>query len=197
MNRKMEILISALWAVGLLAEPAFGQSAKLQMNLDRLAKDAVQSVIVTMDLSLLRLAAKFLSDEDADEARVKSLIAGLQAIYVRSFEFDKEGAYSPAEVEALRKQLAAPGWSCLVEVRSKKAGGENADVCLRQEGGKVLGLAIIANEPKKLTVVNILGSIDLEQLRALEGQFGIPRIGLEKKSERPRKPKDREKEEEE
>ncbi len=153
-------------------------------------------MVVNLDRSLLELAGKFLSDKSADEAKVKSLVASLQGIYVRSFEFDKEGAYSPAEVEALRKQLAPPAWSCLVKVRDKKT-GENADVCLRQEGGKVLGLAVIANEPKKLTVVNILGEIDLEQLSSLAGQFGIPRMDLGKKGGKPGKPKDKTKQEKE
>ena len=199
MNGKIAIRIVALWAFTLPALPAFAQSAKLQINLDHLAKQAVQSVKVDLSLSLLRLAAGFLSDQDEDEVHIKKLVQGLESLYVRSFEFDREGAYSPADLERLRKQLASPGWSCMVEVRSKK-GGENVDVCLREEGGKVRGLAILAEEPKKLTVVNILGSIDLEQLRMLEGHLGVPRLGQEKKSEKPGKPKaekEKEKEEEE
>ncbi len=186
MNHK--ILFVFVMAATLLAAPLFGQSARLQMNLDHLAKEAIKSVVINMDPQLLDTARQLLGS-GPDEAKVKSLVSGLEGIYVRSFEFDKEGAYSPAEVEALRKQLVAPAWSCLVAVRDKKSGA-NADVCLRQEAGKMLGLAIIADEPKKLTVVNILGSIPLDHLRDLEGQFGIPRMGLGKKGERPPKPKD-------
>lgn len=189
MNRKTGISLFIFWAA-LVAAPLLAQSAKLQLNLDHLAKNAVESVNVTLDLSLLRLAAKFLGD-DEDEVRVKKLVKGLQGIYVRSFEFDKEGAYSAADVDPLRKEVTGPGWSCLVSVRSRKSGGENADVCLRLDSGKVLGLAIIATEPKKLTVVNIVGSISLDQLSDLEGQFGVPRLGLDKKS-KPPKTKDEE-----
>jgi hypothetical protein len=36
------------------------------------------------------------------------------------------------------------------------------------------GLAILVVEPAELTVVNIVGPIDLARLAALQGQFGIP-----------------------
>ena len=57
MNRKTGISLSIFWTV-LVAVPLFGQSAKLPLNLDHLAKNAVESVNVTLDASLLRLAAK-------------------------------------------------------------------------------------------------------------------------------------------
>jgi hypothetical protein len=46
--------------------------------------------------------------------------------------------------------------------------------------GKANGLAIIASEPREFTIVNIVGAVDLEKLRQLEGQFGIPKLELEK-----------------
>ena len=187
MNRKSGIPFSIFWAA-LVAVPLLGQSARLPLNLDHLAKNAVESVNVNLDASLLQLALKFLghASGDPDIVRLKKLVGGLQGIYVRSFEFDKEGAYSAGDVDPLRKQLAGPGWSCLVSVRSKKSGGSDSDVCLRQESGKVLGLAILSTEPKKLTVVNIVGSISLDQLSDLEGQFGVPKLDLDKKSKPPK-----------
>jgi hypothetical protein len=38
------------------------------------------------------------------------------------------------------------------------------------------GLAVIVAEPRSLTVVNVVGRIDLEKLGALAGQFGIPHL---------------------
>ena len=61
-------------------------------------------------------------------------------------------------------------------VRSKR---ENADVevYLALDGQKVQGLALVAAGARNLTIVNIVGSIDLERLRKLEGQLGIPKLG--------------------
>jgi hypothetical protein len=38
---------------------------------------------------------------------------------------------------------------------------------------------VLAAEPRALTVVNVVGAIDLAKLRDLEGNFGIPKFGLE------------------
>jgi len=156
------------------------QDARLEISqLDKLASRAAQTVEVSLDERLLRIAAKFLRSEDPDEARIKELVAGLKGVYVRVFEFENSGEYLAADIEALRSQLQVPGWTKIVGVRSKRD-GQNVEVYLKYQGDNVSGLAILAVEPKELTVVNIVGPIDLEKLSQLEGQFGIPKLGLEK-----------------
>jgi hypothetical protein len=180
MNRKIRVYSWVLGIIILLGISAFGQSARLNFDLDHLAKKAVETVNVTLDRSMLESASKFLSPKEASQDDVKKLIEGLEGIWVRSFEFDKEGAYSQDDVNAIRKQLEAPGWTCMVKVESKKKGGETADVCVFQEGERILGLAVLVAEPKELTLVNIIGAISLDQLTALQGKFGIPK-GIVKK----------------
>ena len=43
-----------------------------------------------------------------------------------------------------------------------------------REGNASGGLAILVAQPAELTVVNIVGPMDLAKLGALQGQFGIP-----------------------
>ena len=88
-----------------------------------------------------------------------------------------------SDLDALRNQLKSPGWSRIVGVKSKKD-GENAEVYLKSENGGITGLAVIAAEPKELTVVNIVGSIQPEDLRDLGGRFGIPKVDLGKKEKK-------------
>lgn len=163
--------------------PAYGQSPRLQINqLEKLSSKAAEVVDVTLDGSMLKLASKFLSAEkDPDETEVRELIKNLKGVYVKSFEFDKEGGYSEADVDSIRAQLSAPAWSRVVGVRSKRD-KENTEIYLMTEGDakNILALAIIAAEPKELTVVNIVGPIDIDKLSALEGKMGIPRLELEK-----------------
>jgi Domain of unknown function (DUF4252) len=164
---------------------AAAQGARLEIGrLDRLAAKAAQTVEVSLDERLLRVAAKFLNSDNPDEAKVKELVSGLKGVYVRVFEFDNPGEYSPGDVDELRSQLQAPGWTKIVGVRSRRD-GQNVDVHIKYQDDNILGLAILAAEPKELTVINIVGPIDLEKLSRLEGQFGIPKLGLEKE-ERPR-----------
>jgi hypothetical protein len=158
------------------------QEGKLQINnLDKLAAKATETVDVNLDGALLQAASKFLSGNKPDEAQAKDLVLGLKGIYVKSFEFEKEGEYTKEDLAAIRAQIQGPRWTRMVGVHSKKD-REDVDVFMRIDGDKVSGLVIIAAEPKELTVVNIVGSIDLDKLSHLEGQFGIPQMGLEKSS---------------
>ena len=169
-------------ALLLLPAIAFAQNARLQLgSFAQLEAKAAEVVDVTIDERMLQLAAKFLSSRDPDQAKVKQLVAGLKGVYVKSYEFDQEGQYSTADLEALRAQLHAPGWSRMVGVTSRRKGGENVEVAVMTEGDRIVGLGIVSAEPKELTIVNIVGPIDLDKLSDLEGNFGIPRLGLSRK----------------
>lgn len=156
------------------------QGAKLQLDqLDPLANKASETVDVRLDEHLLQTTAKFFSGKDNDDAEVREVLKGLKGIYVKSFEFEKDGEYSQAEVESIMAQLRGAGWSKIVAVTSKKA-GENVEVYLNTAGDQINGLVVLSVEPREFTVVNIVGPIDLEKLSKLEGQFGVPDLGLEK-----------------
>ena len=162
---------------------ARAQNARLQMShLDYLAGKASETVDVNIDERLMQLTAKFFSSHDPDEAKIKEIVNGLKGIYVKSFEFEHEGEYSTADVESIRSQLRGPGWTRLLSINSKKEG--DVEVYLMTNGDQIGGLAVLATDPKEITVVNIIGPIDLDKLSKLEGQFGVPDLGIE-----PTKPK--------
>ena len=100
------------------------------VSFGRLAERATESVDVTLDRSMLQLASGFLSGKDDDEAQVKKLVGKLRGVYVRSFEFDKDGQYSMADVDAIRDQLRSPAWTRIVGVRSTK--GDNSDIFVKK-----------------------------------------------------------------
>ena len=58
----------------------------------------------------------------------------------------------------------------------KREPQEDVDVYVNMDGDKILGLAVIASEPRDFTIVNIVGNIDIDKLAKLEGQFGIPKV---------------------
>jgi hypothetical protein len=169
-----------LVGVLLLTTAGFAQELKFPAGLDKLAAKASEVVDVNMDRRMLEFASKFLSDKDPDDAEAKQLIKNLRGIYVKSFEFERNGEYSLADIEPFRAQLGSPQWSKMIEARSKRD-GENVEVFFRNENGVIQGLAIIAAEARELTLVSIEGPIDPEQLSALGGQFGIPKIDTDKK----------------
>ena len=160
------------------AGSAMAQGTRIQTShLDYLTAKASTTVDVNIDERLIQLTAKFLSNKNPDEAKVREVVNGLKGIYVRSFQFEKEGEYALADLESIRSQLRGPGWSKIVNVSSKKEG--NIEVYLMISGSQIGGLAVLASDPKELTVVNLIGPVDLEKLTQLEGQFGIPELEIE------------------
>ena len=159
------------WAALML--PAVAAAQDVPLNLfSSLAGKAAEHVEVNLDGSLLQLAARFLSGKDPDEAKVKDLLNGLKGIYVRSLTFKNPGEYSMSDVERIRSGLK--GWAEIVSVRKA---GENTGVYLKTDGQKVQGLVVVSAEPLELTLVNIVGTIQPEQLKDLSGKFGIPDLG--------------------
>ena len=157
---------------------AKAQDTRLQLSsLDHLAAKANQTVDVNIDERLVRIAIKVFSDDDPDEREIKKLVSGLKGIYVRSFEFDNAGQYAATDLETIRTQLRGPGWSRLVNVISRKEG--TVEVYVLLTGETVGGLAVLHADDKELTVVNLVGPVDLDKLAKLEGQLGIPEMGIQ------------------
>lgn len=161
----------------MLCLPAFGQNPRLHLqDLEKLAAKASEVVDVTMEGPTLKMASKFM-DKDPE---AKLLIQNLKGIFVKVFEFDKPGAYSKEDVEGIRAQLQPPAWSRMVGVKSKRDGDVGVYVMNDGTSGNILGMAILVAEAKELVVVNLVGSIDIEKLSALEGKMGIPMITVGK-----------------
>ncbi|HEV7763653.1 MAG TPA: DUF4252 domain-containing protein [Thermoanaerobaculia bacterium] len=157
--------------------PASAQ--RINLDFPDLEERAEEVVDVTLDASMLKLAAKFLSGNNADERAVRDTIIGLDGIYVRSYEFAKEGEYDIRLIDKIKSQLG-PTWKPLVTVRSKTK--ENVNIMADMRGGRITGLVIIATEPREFTIVNITGPVDIDRLASLSGQFGIPEISKGKRN---------------
>lgn len=165
--RKLILTFLAL----IVAAPMYAQ--RLNLDFPGLADKAAETTDVTLDGPMLRLAAKFLSADDPDERSVRDLVRNLQGIYVRSYEFDHDGDYDKSIVAKVRSQLG-PNWKPLVTVRSRLK--ENTDILVDMRGDNVVGMLVLSAEPRELTMVNIVGPIDIDKLASLEGEFGIPHV---------------------
>ena len=174
----------ALFAV-IATATANAQDARIQTaQLDTLAVKASQVVDVNLDERLMQFAAKFLKKDDPGEASVKEMVNGLKGIHVKILEFETEGQYTTADLEAIRSQVRNQPWNRIVGVTSKREG--NVEVYLLMKGTDVGGLAILAFGPKELAVVNIVGPVDLAKLSKLEGSFGIPELEIETQKSKPK-----------
>ncbi|HVF42560.1 MAG TPA: DUF4252 domain-containing protein [Pyrinomonadaceae bacterium] len=170
---------AALMLLALASARAQATDGRLRLeSLERVAPKASETLSIDIDGILLNLGKSMLSDKDPDEKVVREIIEGLRGIYVRGYEFKSEGEFRETDLDALRQQLRGPGWSRLVDVKTRGTDFDGAEVYALTSAGRVEGMAVLISEPKHLVVVNVVGSIDLDKLKRLEGTLGIPRIRI-------------------
>jgi hypothetical protein len=151
------------------------QAQQLDLSsLDRLASKAKESANVTLDPQKLQLASGLLAQQDPKSEAARKLVSDLRGVYVRSFEFENTGQYSQADLDAVRAQLKGPNWSRIIDIREKD---ESVEIWFYTEGGKAGGFALLAAEPRELSVINIVGPLDMASLGRLGATLGIPMLG--------------------
>jgi hypothetical protein len=147
-----------------------------------LAERATHVTEVTLDKNMLAFASKFMDadkDDDKDDKAVKEMIRNLKGVYVREYEFDKEHSYTAEELEGLRKYFESADWSPMVHERTKGV-AEGTDVFVKLVNGQMQGLFVLDAEAKELSLVLILGPIDMDKISKLGGSFGIPKDVVKK-----------------
>lgn len=140
-----------------------------------LAARAANVTEVSLGKNMLGFAAKFMNGKDQDEAATRHLIENLDGIYVRDYEFDKEGQYSIEEIDKLRQYFETPEWTPMV--RARERGGETTDVLVKMVNGETHGMFILNVEPKELCIVLILGPVRMEDLGKLKSLGGLGALG--------------------
>ena len=171
MMRIRHALIATLLLAPILS---MAQAAHLKFpDLTHLAGKASESVVIDLDPDTIATATGFLASAeggDKDAAGLKDVLKGISSIHVRSFKFDTENVWSESDIAPLRRQIAEAGWKRIVSVQKQT---ETVDVAMRNNADDG-GLVVLSARPKELTIVNIVGRIDLEKLHRLQGKLGVP-----------------------
>jgi hypothetical protein len=161
-------------ACSLLPGLAAAQDAKLKLPEFRsLASKATESVNISLSPWLLHMAGSFIDDKDEDSVATKRMLAAIKSIEVRSYQFASDDAYSPADIESVRSQLA--GWSQIMQVHHREK-SEDVDMYVLIENNVTKGFALIAREPREFTIINIVGSISVDDLPKLQSHLHLGKI---------------------
>jgi hypothetical protein len=166
--------------ISCLLIPTLGWTADAQLKLPDfrgLAEKATDSVHISLGPWLLRTFGHLISDSDADSADTKRILAGIKSIEIHSFTFATDFAYSAADIDGVRRQLSAPGWSQLMQVRDSKK-NENVDMYVMMDDNHAGGFALIASEPREFTIINIVGAFNPEDLPKLQKHLHIHESSL-------------------
>ena len=159
-----------------------------------LASRASNVTEVTLGKNMLGFAAKFMNGKDQDEAATRHLIENLDGIYVREYEFDKDGQYSMEDIAKLRSYFATSEWTPIVHSRERSS-GETTDVLVKMVNGETRGMFVLSAEPRELSIVLILGPVRMEDLGRLKGLGGLGVLGdIESNPKVKDKDKDKDKE---
>jgi Domain of unknown function (DUF4252) len=171
---KMRVLLTIAVICFLLPELGRAQDARLKLPEFRsLAAKATESVNISLSPWLLHMAGSFIDDKDEDSVATKHLLAGIKSIEVRSYQFASDNAYSTADIDSVRSQLA--GWSQIMQVHQREK-SQDVDMYILIENNVTKGFALIASEPREFTIINIVGSISVEDLPKLQSHLHLPKI---------------------
>jgi hypothetical protein len=173
--RLPQVLMMTALAIALLPLATVAQGAKIRMpDFSGLAEKASESVDIALDGESLKSAGSLFggSRGPRNDAQIAEVLQGLQGIYIKTFEFDGPGQYSMRDIESVVRQVEREGWKKLLSVREKD---ERVEMWIRDdhEDG---GMFFVASEPEELVLINIVGKVNLESMRQLQGRMGIPNL---------------------
>ena len=136
-------------------------------------QNATKTVEISIKGPLLKFVSKITAQEDSE---LSQLLNGLLLIQVNVFSVEKQqiGDVS-AIIQNASKALASKQWERMVRVQDR---GEHVEVYTQFGAtGALTGLVVMAlGKNQEAVFVNIVGTLDPEQLGKLSSKFNIPKL---------------------
>lgn len=107
---------------------------------------------------------------------VRGFMGGLTAVYRRTYRFRGKDA-SKDDVEPVHRHLAEEGWVPLIETENRQK-PESLSVYSYSRDDQVAGMTVVSRGPDEITVLKIMGPMDLEALSAIGSGLGMPVMNL-------------------
>ncbi|MEE4108837.1 MAG: DUF4252 domain-containing protein [Halieaceae bacterium] len=123
-------------------------------------------VMINIGSSLLRLVNAIKHEDPVAE----QILRDMQSIRVHVY--DTHGNLAPAKgrIDRVRSQLADDNWELIVHSRE---GGEQVEIFVKQDEVRIHGLAVMAVDSEEAVFINVLGSIDPEQLATVVAKLDV------------------------
>jgi hypothetical protein len=154
----MKIATLVAWAA--LWTAPFACAQKLDLKFNALAAKASTKAEIDLDGALLKLAIHAASGQDAS-----GLLSGVQAVHIRTYEFENSGAYSQKDLDALHGQVTSQSrWSKVLNIKEDDS---TTEIFIAAAGDQVSGILILSAEERELSVIYLEGSMTLGQMRRI------------------------------
>jgi hypothetical protein len=136
-------------------------------------KDSEATVEVFITKPLLSLVAAATSS--SEDPSFSNLLKNLALIRVETFKVqEKETEKVKKIIQKVSKKLTKEKWSRIVRVKEKD---ELVEIYIKPDREKVAGLLVMSLDPdNEAAFVNIVGTIDMDQLGKLSRKFDIPQL---------------------
>lgn len=129
------------------------------------------SMEINLEGPLLRMVAGATRKEDPGFA---SVIASLQAIQVRVFPVAAAAQESfKGKIGRAARWLEERGWHSTMRLREQD---QEVYIYLKQAGGQIQGLTLLAVDPGEAVVINIVGRIDPDEIGRLGQRLNMPQL---------------------
>ena len=114
-------------------------------------------------LSLMSKAAK-------NDPEATAILEGLEGVRINVYSTGGEVAPAIDQLQNAKNMLSNQNWEPIIQVNEDR---QNAQVFIKANGEGVQGLTVMAVDADDAVFVNILGSIDPENLGAIMDQFDV------------------------
>ena len=114
-------------------------------------------------LSLMSKAAK-------NEPGAAAIVEGLEGVRINVYSTGGEVAPAIDQLQNAKNMLSNQNWEPIIQVNEDR---QNVQVFIKANGEGVQGLTVMAVDADDAVFVNILGSIDPENLGAIMDQFDV------------------------
>ena len=114
-------------------------------------------------LSLMSKAAK-------NDPEAAAVLEGLEGVRINVYSTGGEVAPAIDQLQNAKNMLSNQNWEPIIQVNEDR---QNVQVFIKADGEGVQGLTVMAVDADDAVFVNILGSIDPENLGAIMDQFDV------------------------
>ena len=160
-------------AVPAFAQPASGVAA---LEFETLEEKADEVVKVNLWGRSLEQAKRLMGLRKNVTASVRGFLGGLKGVYRRTYRFRGSEA-SEDDVRPVHKRLSDDGWVPIIETADRQA-PESLSVYSYYEDEELAGMTVVSSDPGEVTVLKIMGPVDLEALSQIGRGLGLPLMNV-------------------
>ncbi len=163
----------------MLSVPAWGfTSAKLDIDTEELKSQADEVVEVNLDGKALEQGSKLLAVRSGISNSFKSVLGSIKGIYRFTYRFALGNPYGIDAMENLHRQMTDSGWAPMIDVQNRKESTGLTVYSYTSEDDSPNGITVISNDPSEITVLNLVGDVDLEALARVGETLGMPVMSI-------------------